>query len=102
MTDYLDVHVRVRSESVYSEASTTVASLPSTPLPISKPPPSPLLGSQAGPKVLSNTILKSHGRPPWYYLNHVYKYREFLVLSSRYGEDGQPVSPAFVIGIAGT
>ena len=77
MTDYLDVHVRGRSESVYSEASTTVASLPSTPLPISKPPPSPLLGSQAGPKVLSNTILKSHGRPPWYCLNHASKYREF-------------------------
>ncbi|KIJ66860.1 hypothetical protein HYDPIDRAFT_26280 [Hydnomerulius pinastri MD-312] len=30
-----------------------------------------------------NTILKSHGRPPWY------------------GEDGLPISDAFVIGIAG-
>ncbi|KZT29873.1 armadillo/beta-catenin/plakoglobin [Neolentinus lepideus HHB14362 ss-1] len=32
---------------------------------------------------LKNTVLKSHGRPPWY------------------GEDGQPISDAFVIGIAG-
>ncbi|KAI5117967.1 hypothetical protein M0805_001628 [Coniferiporia weirii] len=32
---------------------------------------------------LKNTILKSHGRPPWY------------------GEDGKPLSDAFVIGIAG-
>ncbi|KZT07622.1 armadillo/beta-catenin/plakoglobin [Laetiporus sulphureus 93-53] len=30
-----------------------------------------------------NTVLKSHGRPPWY------------------GEDGAPISDAFVIGIAG-
>ncbi|KAH9068344.1 armadillo/beta-catenin/plakoglobin [Lactarius deliciosus] len=75
MTDYLDARVRGRSESV--------ASLPSSPFPIPKAPPSALLGAQVGPKVLSNTILKSHGRPPWY------------------GEDGQPISPAFVIGIAG-
>lgn len=79
MTDYLDVRVRGRSESVYTEASTTVASLPSSPLPIPKPPPSALLGAQVGPKVLSNTILKSHGRPPWYYLlDFAFKYRELL------------------------
>jgi len=30
-----------------------------------------------------NTILKSHGRPPWY------------------GEDGLPICDAFVVGIAG-
>ncbi|KAH9037867.1 armadillo/beta-catenin/plakoglobin [Lactarius pseudohatsudake] len=83
MTDYLNARVRGRSESVYTETSTTVASLPSSPFPIPKAPPSALLGAQVGPKVLSNTILKSHGRPPWY------------------GEDGQPISPAFVIGIAG-
>ncbi|KAH9002911.1 armadillo/beta-catenin/plakoglobin [Lactarius hatsudake] len=83
MTDYLDARVRGRSESVYTETSTTIASLPSSPFPIPKAPPSALLGAQVGPKVLSNIILKSHGRPPWY------------------GEDGQPISPAFVIGIAG-
>ncbi|KAH9031067.1 armadillo/beta-catenin/plakoglobin [Lactarius hengduanensis] len=83
MTDYLNARVRGRSESVYTETSTTVASLPSSPFPVPKAPPSALLGAQVGPKVLSNTILKSHGRPPWY------------------GEDGQPISPAFVIGIAG-
>lgn len=78
MTDYLDVRVRGRSESVYTEASTAVASLPSSPLPISKPPPSPLLGALVAPKLLSNTILKSHGRPPWYCLNLQPKHREFL------------------------
>jgi hypothetical protein len=78
MTDYLDAHIRGRSGSAHSEASTTVASLPSTPLPFSKPPSSPLLSSQAAPKVLSNTILKSHGRPPWYYLDFDSEYREYL------------------------
>ncbi|GJE88636.1 uridine kinase family protein [Phanerochaete sordida] len=34
-------------------------------------------------QTLKNTLLKSHGRPPWY------------------GEDGQHISEAFVIGIAG-
>ncbi|EPQ54243.1 armadillo/beta-catenin/plakoglobin [Gloeophyllum trabeum ATCC 11539] len=34
-------------------------------------------------QALKNTVLKSHGRPPWY------------------GEDGQPISDAFLIGIAG-
>ncbi len=78
MSDYLDVRIRGRSESVNTEASTTVvASLPSTPFSISKPPPSPLL-SQVGPKVISNTILKSHGRPPWYFHTVIPKYREYL------------------------
>ncbi|KAI0303809.1 armadillo/beta-catenin/plakoglobin [Multifurca ochricompacta] len=59
MSDYLDVHFRDRSN----------------------PKPTPLIVIDT--KVLTNTILKSHGRPPWY------------------GEDGQSISPAFVIGIAG-
>ena len=101
MADYLDAGARGRSESVYTETSTTLASLPSSPLPIPKPPPSHLLGAQVGPKVLSNTILKSHGRPPWYCLNFASKIANSSMLLFRYGEDGQPISPAFVIGIAG-
>ncbi|KAG6335669.1 hypothetical protein ID866_3427 [Astraeus odoratus] len=38
-----------------------------------------------------NTVLRSHGRPPWYCLSD----------QSGYGEDGLPISDAFVIGIAG-
>ncbi|KAJ3537673.1 hypothetical protein NM688_g6646 [Phlebia brevispora] len=34
-------------------------------------------------QAMKNTVLKSHGRPPWY------------------GEDGLPISDAFVVGIAG-
>ncbi|KAI0250254.1 armadillo/beta-catenin/plakoglobin [Lactifluus subvellereus] len=79
MTDYLDARVRGRSESVNTDASagSTVVSPLSTPMPSLKPP------SLIGTKVQINTILKSHGRPPWY------------------GEDGQSISPAFVIAIAG-
>ncbi|EIM91258.1 armadillo/beta-catenin/plakoglobin [Stereum hirsutum FP-91666 SS1] len=47
--------------------------------PIPSPRPDPLLST----KTLKNTVLKSHGRPPWY------------------GEDGLPICQAFVIGIAG-
>ncbi|TFK50123.1 armadillo/beta-catenin/plakoglobin [Heliocybe sulcata] len=34
-------------------------------------------------QALKNTVLKSHGRPPWY------------------GQDGEPITDAFVIGVAG-
>ncbi|KAG9047342.1 Uridine kinase [Tulasnella sp. UAMH 9824] len=44
-------------------------------------PESPAITRKDG--VHKNTILKSHGRPPWY------------------GEDGKPLTDAFVIGIAG-
>ncbi|THH20741.1 hypothetical protein EW146_g696 [Bondarzewia mesenterica] len=47
------------------------------------PSPSPRPNALLTTKTLKNTILKSHGRPPWY------------------GEDGQPISQAFVVGIAG-
>ncbi|ETW83025.1 hypothetical protein HETIRDRAFT_157190 [Heterobasidion irregulare TC 32-1] len=50
-----------------------------SPSPSPSPRPDPLLTT----KTLKNTILKSHGRPPWY------------------GEDGLPFSKAFVVGIAG-
>ncbi|KAI0064778.1 armadillo/beta-catenin/plakoglobin [Artomyces pyxidatus] len=53
------------------------------PSPVPTPTPSPKPDFLLTTKALTNTILKSHGRPPWY------------------GEDGLPISPAFVIGIAG-
>ncbi|KAI9512057.1 armadillo/beta-catenin/plakoglobin [Russula earlei] len=77
MTDYLDARSRCRSQSVNTDGSTTVAS--PLPTPIANIKSTPLIGT----KVPTNTILKSHGRPPWY------------------GEDGQSISPAFVIAIAG-
>ncbi|VDC04789.1 unnamed protein product [Peniophora sp. CBMAI 1063] len=49
------------------------------PSPTPSPRPDPFLGVKA----MKNTLLKSHGRPPWY------------------GEDGLPISNAFVVGIAG-
>ncbi|KAI0322588.1 armadillo/beta-catenin/plakoglobin [Amylostereum chailletii] len=47
------------------------------------PRPDPFGSPGTCAKALKNTLLKSHGRPPWY------------------GEDGQPICPAFVVGIAG-
>jgi uridine kinase len=77
MTDYLDARVRYRTESENTDASSTVVSPLATPFINARP--TPLLST----KTPVNTILKSHGRPPWY------------------GRDGQSISPAFVIGIAG-
>ncbi|KZT41249.1 hypothetical protein SISSUDRAFT_351314 [Sistotremastrum suecicum HHB10207 ss-3] len=48
-----------------------------------------------------NIILKSHGRPPWCALDEPSPGLCCLTESYRYGEDGQRVSDAFVIGIAG-
>jgi uridine kinase len=61
MADDLDAHVRRYSESANTDASCTLASSVATPIPSLKP--SPLIGT----KVITNTILKSHGRPPWYF-----------------------------------
>ena len=51
-------------------------------------------------QAMKNTVLKSHGRPPWYE-----RVRRSCYLCSdmilRYGEDGLPISDAFVVGIAG-
>ncbi|KAI0264485.1 armadillo/beta-catenin/plakoglobin [Gloeopeniophorella convolvens] len=78
MADHLDPsRARGRSESVNTDASSTLISPLPTPNP--SPKPTPLVPS----RLLTNTILKSHGRPPWY------------------DEDGEAISPAFVIGIAG-
>jgi hypothetical protein len=60
MTDYLDARVRYRSESVNTDASGTVVSPLATPFVTAKP--TPLIHLKAP----TNTILKSHGRPPWY------------------------------------
>ncbi|KAI0033078.1 armadillo/beta-catenin/plakoglobin [Vararia minispora EC-137] len=51
--------------------------------PIPTPTPSPKPDPFLGVKAMKNTLLKSHGRPPWY------------------DEDGLPFSNAFVVGIAG-
>jgi hypothetical protein len=61
-SDYLDARVRRFSESVNTDASSTVVSPLATPIPGFKPPP------PNGIKFQTNTILKSHGRPPWYFL----------------------------------
>ena len=62
MADYLDARARYRSESVNTEASSTVASSSPLATPSINAKPTPLLS----PKCPINTILKSHGRPPWY------------------------------------
>jgi hypothetical protein len=50
--------------------------------------------------VFRSHFLKSHGRPPWYDpRNHSTGY--VSKARHRYGEDGNPISDAFVIGIAG-
>jgi hypothetical protein len=72
MADYLNARPRNRSESINTDASSTVASPLPTPIPNSKL--TPLIGT----KFPTNTILKSHGRPPWYYLDYVPKYRQDL------------------------
>jgi hypothetical protein len=95
MADYLDAPVRGYSESVNADASSTVVSPLVTPIPSLKP--SPLIGT----KVQTNIILKSHGRPPWYFPGLLLKSRRSKMSPRRYGEDGQSISPAFVIGIAG-
>jgi hypothetical protein len=60
MTDYLDARVRYRTESENTDASSTVVSPLATPFLNAKP--TPLITTKAP----INTILKSHGRPPWY------------------------------------
>ena len=62
MTDYLDARVRYRTESVNTEVSSTVASSSPLATPFINAKPTPLLST----KCPTNTILKSHGRPPWY------------------------------------
>ncbi|KAN0107536.1 armadillo/beta-catenin/plakoglobin [Russula decolorans] len=79
MTDYLDARIHYRSESVNTEVSSTAASSSPLATPFINARPTPLLST----KCPTNTILKSHGRPPWY------------------GQDGQSISPAFVVAIAG-
>ncbi|KAI0288012.1 uridine kinase family-domain-containing protein [Russula brevipes] len=80
MSDYLDARVRERSESVNTDTSSTSTVVSPLATPSANPKPTPLIGT----KFPTNTILKSHG--------------SFL---RRYGEDGQSVSPAFVIAVAG-
>ena len=74
MADYLNARARSRSESVNTDASSTVVSPLPTPGPITNPKLTPLLGT----KFPINTILKSHGRPPWYYMGHAPEGREVL------------------------
>jgi len=74
MADYLSARVRGRSESVNTDASSTTVSPLPTPGPISNTKLTPLIGM----KFPTNTILKSHGRPPWYYLGCAPEDREVL------------------------
>src|SRR5580693_6720919 len=99
MADYLDARPRNRSESVNTDASSsTVAS----PLAFLTSSTNPKLTPLIGTKFPTNTILKSHGRPPWYYFGYSSGYHHVLTkFSCRYGEDGRFTSSAFVIGIAG-
>lgn len=98
MADYLDARPRNRSESVNTDASSTVAS----PLALLTPSTNPKLTPLIGTKFPTNTILKSHGRPPWYYLGYSSGYHHVLtMILCRYGEDGHFTSSAFVIAIAG-
>jgi hypothetical protein len=64
MADYLDARPRNRSESVNTDASSTLAS--PGPLALLTPNTNPKLTPLIGYKFPTNTILKSHGRPPWY------------------------------------
>jgi virulence-associated protein VagC len=66
MADYLNARARGRSESVNTDASSTVVSPLPTPGPTTNQKLTPLLGT----KFPINTILKSHGRPPWYYMGY--------------------------------
>ena len=51
-------------------------------------------------QAVKNTVLKSHGRPPWYG-NGIIPREVMLIIVPRYGEDGLPITDAFVVGIAG-
>ena len=51
--------------------------------------------------VFKNRILKSHGRPPWSVKNFSKIDHCLYCFLNRYGEDGRPLSDAFVVGIAG-
>lgn len=62
MADYLDARVRYRSESVNTEVSSTLPSSSPLATPFINAKPTPLLSTNCP----TNTILKSHGRPPWY------------------------------------
>ena len=96
MADYLDARARNRTESGNTDLSSTVAS--PLPTPITNTKLTPLIGT----KFPTNTILKSHGRPPWYYPGYVPEYYRVLsMFLCRYGEDGQALSSAFVIAVAG-
>ena len=71
MADYLNARIRGRSESINTDASSTVVSPFPTPGPTSSTIPklTPLIGM----KFPTNTILKSHGRPPWYFLGYAHE-----------------------------
>ena len=62
MADYLNARVHYRSESVNTEVSSTLPSSSPLATPFINSKPTPLLST----KCPTNTILKSHGRPPWY------------------------------------
>lgn len=49
-----------------------------------------------------NTVLVSHGRPPWYACSCtvLFMYSSTRI-DFRYGEDGNRIGDAFVIGVAG-
>jgi hypothetical protein len=74
MADYLNARVRDRSESENTNASSTAVSPLPTPGQITNPKLTPLIGM----KFPTNTILKSHGRPPWYYMCHAHEGRGAL------------------------
>lgn len=83
------------------KAGTQSASVSPEATPNPSPRPDPLLTT----KTLKNTVLKSHGRPPWQVLfspSFLGKETEQVGVHDRYGEDGLPICQAFVIGIAGT
>jgi uridine kinase len=50
-----------------------------------------------------NTVLISHGRPPWWRMAIVVCHRAYTfgLSLSRYSEDGQRTSDAFVVGVGG-
>jgi len=77
MADYLNARVRGRSESVNTDASTSTVVSP-LPTPGGQISTNPKLSPLIGTKFPTNTILKSHGRPPWYYLGYAPEGREVL------------------------
>lgn len=50
-----------------------------------------------------NTVLKSHGRPPWLVACFLFTKTRLTTTMwpERYGQNGIPMSEAFVVGIAG-